>query len=474
MQTAQRPAATRLPVEPLRPFPADALDAAVQRRAGNLSRYQMSSSDFDITFLTPVMVSGSMQRDTRTQATHAGQAGLRHGLRRLVGLLRGRAAGPRGSRHAEAGGELLDDGRPRRGVYAGRRLAADQAFQARVFAAARLLRRCRGDPHPPVHPRAARVGDRRHSRRASTSSIPRRSGRTASPSSSCCSRRRSRRSRTPGRSIRSMIERIWQDFAPYRDGGTNPGAHPGFDGIWNSATATPLERPRQLKDKAFFTPEEAAEWERQIAESNQEPSPQAAVEEHRHRHLQHVLPRVRLPHRQDAPHVHRHRPCRRPHSRAHARGGRRQAPPRRRDEERRERRGHGTSGSVSGVRHRRAADAAVFLQQQLPDRADQGCLRRARGDDPRRQNHSPGRPSASSARDQAVAGRFGRSLGRRHARRGHDELQRRRRLLRGRGRQLRVGPESSPRRALQPARRRHAALPVRDRRPHGLHATVEG
>ena len=35
-------------------------------------------------------------------------------------------------------------------------------------------------------------------------------------------------------------------------------AHAGFDGIWNSATATPLERPAQLKDKAFFTPEEAA------------------------------------------------------------------------------------------------------------------------------------------------------------------------------------------------------------------------
>jgi hypothetical protein len=52
--------------------------------------------------------------------------------------------------------------------------------------------------------------------------------------------------------------------------------HAGFDGIWNSATTTPLERPRQLKDKPFFTPAEAAEWERQVAESNQEPSPQAA------------------------------------------------------------------------------------------------------------------------------------------------------------------------------------------------------
>jgi len=50
-------------------------------------------------------------------------------------------------------------------------------------------------------------------------------------------------------------------------------ARPGFDGIWNSATATPIERPAALKDKAFFTSAEAAEWEGQVAESNQEPSP---------------------------------------------------------------------------------------------------------------------------------------------------------------------------------------------------------
>ena len=56
---------------------------------------------------------------------------------------------------------------------------------------------------------------------------------------------------------------------------TGPDAHPGFDGIWNSATATPLERPLEWKDKAFFTPEEAAEWERQVADRNQEPSPEA-------------------------------------------------------------------------------------------------------------------------------------------------------------------------------------------------------
>ena len=53
--------------------------------------------------------------------------------------------------------------------------------------------------------------------------------------------------------------------------------HPNFEGIWNSATATPLERPTELKDKPFFTPEEAAEWERQFAQRNEEPAPDAAA-----------------------------------------------------------------------------------------------------------------------------------------------------------------------------------------------------
>jgi hypothetical protein len=48
---------------------------------------------------------------------------------------------------------------------------------------------------------------------------------------------------------------------------------PNLEGIWNSATATPLERPAQLKNKPFFTPQEAAEWERQYAARNAEPTP---------------------------------------------------------------------------------------------------------------------------------------------------------------------------------------------------------
>ena len=49
---------------------------------------------------------------------------------------------------------------------------------------------------------------------------------------------------------------------------------PNFEGTWNSATTTPLERPPQLKNKPFFTREEAAEWERQYAKRNAEPTPE--------------------------------------------------------------------------------------------------------------------------------------------------------------------------------------------------------
>lgn len=52
---------------------------------------------------------------------------------------------------------------------------------------------------------------------------------------------------------------------------------PNLEGSWNSATATPLERPAQLQDKPFFTPAEAADWERQYAERNAEPSAEAAA-----------------------------------------------------------------------------------------------------------------------------------------------------------------------------------------------------
>ncbi len=72
MQTTQPPVATRLPVEPLQKIPADTLAAAVQRGKVSLSSYQMSSSDFDIVFLTPVLVYGA-QHNTRQVNTRGAE-----------------------------------------------------------------------------------------------------------------------------------------------------------------------------------------------------------------------------------------------------------------------------------------------------------------------------------------------------------------------------------------------------------------
>jgi hypothetical protein len=59
MKDAAPPNGTHLPVEPVRPFPVNALKDAAQRRAGSLSAYQLSSTDFDVTFMTPVLIYGA-------------------------------------------------------------------------------------------------------------------------------------------------------------------------------------------------------------------------------------------------------------------------------------------------------------------------------------------------------------------------------------------------------------------------------
>src|SRR6516162_11716718 len=45
-------------------------------------------------------------------------------------------------------------------------------------------------------------------------------------------------------------------------------AQGNLEGIWTNATITPLERPPELAGKAFFTPEEAAAYEKQWRDRN--------------------------------------------------------------------------------------------------------------------------------------------------------------------------------------------------------------
>ena len=61
LRDAAPPSATHLPVEPARPFPVDALEDAAKRHGG-IGPYQMSSSDFDIAFITPVLAYAARHR----------------------------------------------------------------------------------------------------------------------------------------------------------------------------------------------------------------------------------------------------------------------------------------------------------------------------------------------------------------------------------------------------------------------------
>jgi hypothetical protein len=51
-----------------------------------------------------------------------------------------------------------------------------------------------------------------------------------------------------------------------------PDGQPDFQGIWSNAILTPLERPADLKDKVFFTKEEAAAYVKRTIEQNNKDS----------------------------------------------------------------------------------------------------------------------------------------------------------------------------------------------------------
>ena len=47
-----------------------------------------------------------------------------------------------------------------------------------------------------------------------------------------------------------------------------PDGKPDLQGVWTNVTITPLERPAELKDKAVFTPAEAAQYEKDVIQRN--------------------------------------------------------------------------------------------------------------------------------------------------------------------------------------------------------------
>ena len=77
MASSPRPQPARLPVEPQPPLSPDSLAAEARRRAGALNPYQTSTSDFDVAFFTPTQVYAALN-DVNGSA-NAGRRDVRGG-----------------------------------------------------------------------------------------------------------------------------------------------------------------------------------------------------------------------------------------------------------------------------------------------------------------------------------------------------------------------------------------------------------
>src|SRR4029077_16711063 len=64
----------------------------------------------------------------------------------------------------------------------------------------------------------------------------------------------------PADAIKATAAKVWT--APH-----TPDGQPDLQGIWNSSTLTPLERPAELAGKEFLTAKEAADYERSLLQN---------------------------------------------------------------------------------------------------------------------------------------------------------------------------------------------------------------
>ena len=74
MKDGKPPDAAHLPVERPLPFPVDALKEAAKRRAGSLSPYPMTTTDFEVNFITPVLIYGAQYQAEQVTGRERGTA----------------------------------------------------------------------------------------------------------------------------------------------------------------------------------------------------------------------------------------------------------------------------------------------------------------------------------------------------------------------------------------------------------------
>jgi S1-C subfamily serine protease len=75
MANASPPPSTHLPVEPGWPLPVDAFKNAADHRVGSLNPYQLSTSTFDVAFITPIMTYGVQYQSEQMSRRRKGKDG---------------------------------------------------------------------------------------------------------------------------------------------------------------------------------------------------------------------------------------------------------------------------------------------------------------------------------------------------------------------------------------------------------------
>ena len=234
-----------------------------------------------------------------------------------------------------------------------------------------------------------------------------------------------------------------------------PDGQPDLGGYWTNATVTPLERPKELADKAFFTPQEAAEYAKRQLAVPEATGPGTYADVHYNmaqfgleKSQSKVAANIRTSLISDPPDG--RIPPMTPEARKRAA----------------DRAALNKGHEFDGPENRTLGERCILWPNEGPpmmpagynsnlaDRAGPRLRRHHAGDDSRRPYDSYRRQPASSVHDSAVDGRLARPLGGRHAGGGHHEFHR---------------PDRIPR--LQRESARGGALPARgcEHRPLSIH-----
>jgi S1-C subfamily serine protease len=219
---AQPPAATLLPVEPIRPYPASALEDARPGTTPNAAVAVLSSTEFDVAFITPPMLHRARQRSGWT----GGQSGRSPEAEALLGRLT--EFGPWSDYFRTLPAVLIVRATPkmvesfwkRLGREAARTQGADlPAFKDFKTSFQHMRATCAGVEVTPIHPFVLehRVGEKNVIREGLYVFDPDAFG----PQCGTVTLSLYSSEAQPGRAdtltpTQTVLDTIWNDFAPYR------------------------------------------------------------------------------------------------------------------------------------------------------------------------------------------------------------------------------------------------------------------